>query len=78
MSTDVEVDGFATGFAVASGLGCVSPKARSITFQYNDTWALKITTDGIVSNPDVPTDEGAKAMLEALSPYIRDLVKDPA
>jgi len=78
MSTDVKVDGFASGFAVAHGLGCEFPKARSITFQCNDTWALKITPDGIVSNPDVPTDEGAKAMLEALSPYIRDLVRDPA
>lgn len=32
-----------------------------------NTWAIKITRDGIHSNPDVSTDEGAKAMLAALA-----------
>ncbi len=46
---------------------------KSIIFQVGDTWAVKITRDGVVSNPDVPTDAGAKAIFEALKPYIEQL-----
>ena len=38
------------------------------------TWALKFTPDGkIEGNPDVPTDEAARAIIEALRPYFRSL-----
>lgn len=47
--------------------------ANSITFQVGDTWAIKVTRSGITSNPDVPTDDGAKAIFEALKPYILNL-----
>ena len=35
---------------------------------------MRITKDGITSNPDVPTDEGAKAIIRALDGYIKNLV----
>jgi hypothetical protein len=53
---------------------CCPPRPKSITFQCGDTWALKITKDGITSNPDVPIDDGAKAMIAELGPYIRQLM----
>lgn len=37
------------------------------------TWAIKVTADGIVSNPEVPTDEGAKAVFAALAPLAMNL-----
>ena len=51
------------------------PFPNAITFMAGETWALRITRDGIESNPDVPTDEGAKALFEALKPYIEQLGK---
>jgi hypothetical protein len=33
----------------------------------NDVWALRIDKDGITSNPDLPVDEGAKAIIAALN-----------
>jgi hypothetical protein len=52
-------------------VGTVQP--QSITFRVGDTWALKITKDGIEGNPDVPADDAAKAILEALKPYLEGL-----
>ena len=37
---------------------------------------MRITKDGITSNPDVPTDEGAQAIIRALDGYIKNLVKE--
>ena len=36
---------------------------------------MRITKDGITSNPDVPTDEGAKAIIRALDGYIKNLTQ---
>ena len=47
--------------------------AQSITFRVGETWAIRVTRDGIVSNPDVSVDDGAKAIFEALKPYIETL-----
>ena len=46
---------------------------HQITFFSGNTWALKITKDSIISNPEIPTDEGAKAMFRCLEGYIRSL-----
>jgi len=73
--SEIEIESVETALALSDGVAAEFPKARSITFVAGDTWALKITLDGIISNPDVPIDEGAKAMIEAMQPYIRDLVR---
>lgn len=49
----------------------------TIIFKAGDTWALKITPNGVVSNPDVPTDAGAKAIFEAVEPYLKRLHPSP-
>lgn len=77
--TDSEASRFAidaeglVGFQGVLSVGDLQPE--SIVIAYGDTWAIKITKEGIVSNPDVPTDEGAKAVFEALEPYMRNLRK---
>lgn len=44
-----------------------------INFMCGSTWALRIDQNGITSNPDVPTDDGAKAIFEALKSYLETL-----
>ncbi len=45
------------------------------TLAVNNVWALRIDKNGITSNPDVPVDDGAKAIFEALKPYLLSLNK---
>lgn len=46
-----------------------------LTVMAGDKWALRFTKDGVESNPDVSADAGAKAMFEALKPYLETLNK---
>jgi hypothetical protein len=41
----------------------------------NQREVMRITKDGVTSNPDVPTDEGAKAIIRALDAYIKNLTQ---
>lgn len=45
----------------------------SIEFNVGGTWAIRITKDGVASNPEVSVDDGAKAILAALERQIRAL-----
>jgi hypothetical protein len=42
----------------------------------NQREVMRITKDGVTSNPDVSVDEGAKAIIRALDGYIKNLVKE--
>jgi len=54
-----------------------SRPANTIRF-YNgapdNTEVMRISQDGIWANPDVPTDEAAKKVLEALSGYLKPML----
>ena len=56
----------------------ITTPPSNIIFYDNSTGeqreVMRITKDGITSNPDVPTDEGAKAIIRALDGYIKNLV----
>ena len=41
----------------------------------NQREVMRITKDGVTSNPDVSTDEGAKAIIRALDAYIKNLTQ---
>ncbi len=50
------------------------PVTTSIVFQVDGgEWAIRITKDGIESNPNVSIDDGARAIFEALKPYLQSL-----
>ncbi len=51
----------------------LSSQPTVITFMAGNVWALRLSKDGIESNPDVKTDDGAKAIFEALKPYLLSL-----
>lgn len=45
-----------------------------ITFHCEDgEWVIRITKEGVESNPNVSVDAGAKAIFDALEPYLRSL-----
>ena len=41
----------------------------------NQREVMRITKDGVMSNPNIPTDEGAKAIIRALDAYIKNLIQ---
>jgi hypothetical protein len=54
------------------------PRPNSVMFfgtiNGEQTEVMRISKDGIWANPDVPTDDAAKALLEALDVHIRMMV----
>ena len=55
------------------------PRPNSIQFYATDneprTMVLRISKDGIWANPDVPCDDAAKKVLEAVDVYLRVMVE---
>ena len=62
-------------YTIAGGeLVKLTPHPHEITFMVDGgEWAIRITKDGVVSNPNVNVDDGAKAIFEALKPYLQSL-----
>ena len=51
-----------------------NPQPQAITFHIpGGEWVIRITKDGVESNPAVSIDDGAKAVFDALEPYLRSL-----
>lgn len=47
----------------------------AIVFHVGDNWGLRLDKDGIRANPDIPIDETATAVMEALKTHWIDLTK---
>lgn len=73
MSDDKAIDWQQHDLGINRAGSSVGWTDRSITFQVGATWALRISRSGIVANPDVPIDGAAKAIVEAMTPYIKQL-----
>jgi hypothetical protein len=59
-------------------VGLIAPPTSIVffgTFPMSNTKVMEITKDGIWVNPDVSVDETAKAVLNALEGYIKNLVE---
>ena len=59
-------------------VGAIAPPTSIVffgTFPMSNTKVMEITKDGIWVNPDVSVDETAKAVLNALEGYIKNLVE---
>ena len=62
-----------TGHIVGGETVQFSPAPSAIVFYSDGREALRITRDGVTGNPDVPTDEAAKAIIAALDAQIKAL-----
>ena len=60
-------------FGSGESIELTPPQPSVLTFLAGDVWALRITKGGITGNPDVPVDDAARAILNALAPMIRGL-----
>jgi hypothetical protein len=59
-------------------VGAIAPPTSIVffgTFPMSNTKVMEITKDGISVNPDVSVDDAAKAVLNALEGYIKNLVE---
>jgi hypothetical protein len=59
-------------------VGAIAPPTSIVffgTFPLSGTKVMEITKDGIWVNPDVSVDDAAKAVLNALEVYVKNLVE---
>ncbi len=55
------------------GVTAADARPTLIQFDLRGVWVLRITLDGVESNPEVLVDDGAKAIFDALKPYLLSL-----
>ena len=61
-------------YTVASDSVLTYQQPLNITFQIpSGEWVMRITKDGVETNPNVSVDDGARAIFEALKPYLQAL-----
>lgn len=65
------------GYEITVGRVLTLERSRPerITFQAGQVWALQIDADGIRANPEVPINDTAKAVFEALKPMLANFIK---
>jgi hypothetical protein len=51
------------------------PNAIQFRVDYGQTEVFRISKDGVWANPDVPADEAAKKVIEAMDGYIKQMIE---